>query len=80
MKVTLRLFGAFRNYGTGSELELDLAEGATISDLRLMLAREVGNVKLADDSAFAVNGAILQGSVKLSHGSIVAVLPPVCGG
>lgn len=84
MRIKVRLFGAFRglggNSGNGSELELELSHGARISDLRAALARVTGNEALVADSAFASEARVLQDSAELAPGTVVAVLPPVCGG
>ncbi|MBI3555572.1 MAG: MoaD/ThiS family protein [Deltaproteobacteria bacterium] len=80
MKIKVRLFGAFRNYGNGSLLEVELDPGATVAALREALRVHVKEPRLLSDSAFADETAVLIDAQVLRDGTTVAVLPPVCGG
>lgn len=87
MEVKVRLFGAFRKYGNGSELQLELSENSTVRDLRAALARKLTALDpgfrdqgLVEDSAFASEAEVLAETAALARGAVVAVLPPVCGG
>lgn len=87
MKVKVRLFGAFRKYGDGAELELELPQDATLTELRKAfndtlksIDPSFSNAALIEDSAFADETSVLTDSARLIEGGTLAVLPPVCGG
>ncbi|MDR1076013.1 MAG: MoaD/ThiS family protein [Xanthomonadaceae bacterium] len=86
MKVQLRLFGAFRAYDSAALVELDLADGARVNDLRAALAQhgqdrwQGFNPGLLRCSAFADEQSVLHDSDPLPADGRVAVLPPVSGG
>jgi molybdopterin synthase sulfur carrier subunit len=86
MKVTVRLFGAFRDYEPGAAVMLDMADGASVADLREALASygvthwpgfRPGLLRV---SAFASETTMLREHEKLPDDGRVVVLPPVSGG
>jgi molybdopterin converting factor small subunit len=86
MKVKVKLFGAFRQYAQ-DVVELDVAEGASLTQLRGALALRLGELSgnftdtgLLDESVFATDQHILGEATRLSAPTTLAVLPPVCGG
>lgn len=86
MKVEVKLFGAFRAHEAGDRVELELAPGATVADLRERLAAYAGAhwpafcPKLLQVSAFASDTAVLRDADPLPADGRLAVLPPVSGG
>ena len=81
MKITLRLFGSLREAMGESTIQVDLAEGARVVDLRLWLSERSSVVEeLGDRLAASVNFEIAHAQDVLSDGDEVAFLPPVAGG
>ncbi len=87
LEVKIRLFGAFRKYGNGSEIELKVPPLSPLSVVRnvlvahlLHLDPDFSDVDLVNDSAFALENEILQGESKIEQACSLAILPPVCGG
>lgn len=80
IKVTMRCFGAFRDYG--DRLEFALPPGSPVAAAKAAFARMlddrgrllVGDSVLADDRAVLPDDFVLEQDVHLS------ILPPVCGG
>lgn len=62
-------------------MEMELPEGATVSDLVAMLRSRGGAYgTLPADPAVAVNREYVPGDARLSSGDEVAFIPPVAGG
>ena len=79
--VHLKLFGSLREAMGASGLEVELAVGATVADLRSWLAQRSPLVeKLGDRLAASVNLEIAGADEVLEEGDEVAFLPPVAGG
>lgn len=82
MTIELLLFGAFRDWFGAPSLEIEIADGARIADLRRLLqaqwsAREAG---LLAASAFASETTVLRDADPLPADAPIALLPPVSGG
>ncbi len=81
MKITLKLFGSLREAIGESTIQVELAEGACVSDLRRWLAERNPLVeKLGDRLAASINLEIAESTAVLQEGDEVAFLPPVAGG
>ncbi|MBW2272725.1 MAG: molybdenum cofactor biosynthesis protein MoaE [Deltaproteobacteria bacterium] len=81
MMIRVRLFGSLREAAGASELPVELAEPARISELRAELARRFSLVeRLGDRLAVSVNLEVAADDALLSEGDEVAFLPPVAGG
>ncbi len=81
MKITLKLFGSLREAAGEAETEVELAQGARVSELRHWLSERNPLVeKLGDRLAASVNLEIADSDVVLHEGDEVAFLPPVAGG
>lgn len=86
MKVQLSLFGAFRELEPAARIELDVADGADIAQLRAALDRFARanwpgfRPGLLASSAFASDTAVLRDHDAVPDDGRVAVLPPVSGG
>ncbi|HVS16044.1 MAG TPA: molybdenum cofactor biosynthesis protein MoaE [Thermoanaerobaculia bacterium] len=81
MKIRLLAFASASDAVGGSELELELPEGATVGDLKERLERDHAALAgLWHRVAVAVDGELAQDSTALADGAEVALLPPVSGG
>ena len=81
MKITLKLFGSLREAMGESTIQVELEEGASVSELRSWLSGRNPLVeKLGDRLAASVNLEIAEAGVVLRDGDEVAFLPPVAGG
>lgn len=82
--VSIRLFGAFRQFGDDSTVAITIPHNARISDVREALkAHYAGNdnaVALLKASAFATDRSVLDDGDHLPEGESLSILPPVCGG
>ncbi len=81
MQVRVKLFGSVREAAGTKELSMELAEGATLADLRELLAgdHEIFE-RLGDRLAASVNFEVEPWARRLREGDEVAFLPPVAGG
>lgn len=75
MKVNVVLFGTMRKHASQDKFEMDLDEGATLSDLldRLKIEERIYIIVL-------VNGRRADETTPLSDGASVHILTPVGGG
>jgi molybdopterin converting factor small subunit len=81
MRVTVRLFARARDLAGSPVVELELAEPATVADLRRGLAAACPALTpLLGQSAVAVDDDFADGARPLFPSSEVALLPPVSGG
>lgn len=77
----MRLFGSIREAVGAGELEIALAEGACVADLRGQLEREHAAFgALGTRLRVAVNRELAPEACRLAEGDEVAFLPPVAGG
>lgn len=81
MIISIRLFARARDLAGSDVLNVELAEGATIAELRRRLAADYPALaSLLQRSALAVANDFADDSRILSANDEVAVLPPVSGG
>ena len=81
MRVRLLAFATAASEIGATEGEIDLAEGATVEDLRRqLLARHPGLGELWPRLAVAVDGELAAAETVFADGVEVALLPPVSGG
>jgi molybdopterin synthase catalytic subunit/molybdopterin converting factor small subunit len=81
MKIRLLAFASAGDALGATEMELELAEGSHVSDLRARLDRDHPKiVPLWPRLAVAVDGRIVSLEEPLREGAEVALLPPVSGG
>jgi sulfur carrier protein ThiS len=78
MRVSVRLNGPMANL-LGPRRELELADGAHVSDLLRTLA-ELAGVTGIPGLAVSIDGTIVDATRPLAEGDQVAVLAPVAGG
>ena len=80
MTVTVRLFASYAESLGKSEIELDLAEGATVSDVMHSISSFPGASRLPPSPLIAVNCTYAQLTTPVKSGDEVAIIPPVAGG
>ena len=82
MTVTVRLFAMLRERAGRNELDLELAEGATVADaMRALRGRDgLGDVLERMPVRAAVNREYVADETLLSSGDELALIPPVSGG
>lgn len=80
LAITVRFFGAFREYGRS--IDLSLPAGSTVCDVRQALgdALSLSDPALVYDSVFSDDQVILDDGAVLSDNALLSILPPVCGG
>ncbi len=81
MIIHLRLFARARDLAGIDAVDVDVADGCTVADLRRRLAIDYpALVPLLERSAFAVANEFAEEARKLLANDEVALLPPVSGG
>jgi molybdopterin synthase sulfur carrier subunit len=86
MKIQVGLFGAFREFEPAGRVELEIADGADIAQLRTAFAAFAREhwpgfrPGLLAGSAFASESEVLRDHEPVPADGRVAVLPPVSGG
>jgi molybdopterin converting factor subunit 1 len=81
MIVHVRLFARARDLAHTDIIHTELAEGATVADLRRRLAADYPALAgLLERSALAVEDEFAADSLALSANAEIALLPPVSGG
>lgn len=84
MKITIKLFGPFRDHFSAEKINIDVDDDTDLDGLKKSILAsyekedEESLRKLIEISAFADEKKILRGSDKIS--TSIALLPPVCGG
>ncbi|HUH16529.1 MAG TPA: molybdenum cofactor biosynthesis protein MoaE [Methylomirabilota bacterium] len=80
MRVTVRCFAQLRELAT-DRCELELADGATVDDAWIsLLDRYPGLAPHRPHVRAARNGVYAAWDIRLAHGDVIALLPPVSGG
>ena len=89
MKVKIELFGAARDFGDQSLLELDLGQKTTIKDIRNKIIQYVdqkfhGNenyIKIINSSVFcSEKNNIVSDNYKITNNEKIGIIPPIGGG
>lgn len=81
MLVRIRYFASLREAVGASEERLDLPDGATVAQARMLLAAQrPALAKLLPTCAAAVNRSYAQAETPLSEGAELAFIPPLGGG
>lgn len=81
MRVTVRLFAAYRERTGISQVELDLEEGATLQDAWRALVEQFPGLKAFHHRLVgSVNAEYVSLDTPLQEGDEVAFIPPVAGG
>lgn len=79
MKIHLRCFASVRELLGAAELELELAEGSTVRDLRATLTERAADLGRLPFTV-AVNRQYADDTRLLAEGDEVALIPPISGG
>jgi molybdopterin converting factor subunit 1 len=81
MTVRVKLFAVARQLAGSDELAIDLADGATIADVRRALAAAVPALgDVLPHAMLAVDAAYASETTVVDEQSEVALIPPVSGG
>jgi deoxyribonuclease IV len=80
MRVTVRLFGHYRDY-CGDGVELEMPAGATVTDVAVVLATKDARMQgVTSHCRAAVNEEYTTADTLLNEGDEVAFIPPMSGG
>jgi molybdopterin converting factor subunit 1 len=75
------LFARARALIGADRIEIEMAQPATVGDLRRRLVQQYPHLAgLLEKSAFAINDEFAEDAAKIPSGAEVALLPPVSGG
>jgi molybdopterin converting factor subunit 1 len=81
MRVTVKMFAAARDAVGASEVTIEVADDATVADLRHAMIAEYPQLStLVDRAMFAINANYASNEDLLPEGSEIACIPPVSGG
>ncbi|MEM9554119.1 MAG: molybdenum cofactor biosynthesis protein MoaE [Acidobacteriota bacterium] len=80
MKIQVLAFASVAELLGADQLDLELAPGSRLSDLRRLLADRAPQLSTRGELAWAVDGALVRDDPELADGVEVAILPPVSGG
>ncbi|HYY13443.1 MAG TPA: MoaD/ThiS family protein [Chthoniobacterales bacterium] len=81
MKVRVQLFSHLRNLAGASQLDVELAEGATVADLLTELYQRFPVLRAHDKAILTGAGMeFVDRAHKLHAAEEIAVMPPVQGG
>jgi len=81
MRVRLKVFAAAKEIVGEGHVELELAEGSCVADLKTALVRQVQELEaLVDRSAFAIDQQYASDDDSIPESCEVAMIPPVSGG
>ena len=81
MMLRVRMFARARDLAGTDLAEVEIADGATVGELRIALARRYPRLAgLLERSALAVNAEFAEAQQTLSASDEIALLPPVSGG
>ena len=80
MKLKLVAFGIARDILRGTELEIEIAEGSSVSDLKVSLVNSYPSFADLTSLRFAVEEEYKSDDYTLSDGDEVVIIPPVSGG
>ncbi len=80
MQVRVRFFAAFREFAGRDSLDIDLAPGSTVHDLRVRLRDQFPRLPQPERIVVAVNAEYANPDLPLADNDEVALIPPVSGG
>jgi molybdopterin converting factor subunit 1 len=80
IRVRVRLFASYAEAAGRDELELRLADGATVAECLAAVRAMPWAARLPPAPALAINQRYAKGDVALHEGDEVALIPPVAGG
>ena len=81
MKVRAQFYAQLRDLVGSSEMDVDLAEGATVGDLLDQIYAQQSKLRLHDKSILIGAGVeFVDRNYKLKPGDEISIMPPVQGG
>jgi molybdopterin converting factor subunit 1 len=81
LKILVKFFASHREYAGVSELEIEVPDQSTISELLDILFQRFPDLqKLKDETIVSQNKIFAEPENKLTAGDEVALFPPVSGG
>lgn len=80
MKCTVKTFGITREITGAREVELEVAEGATVREFKQALFKQYPRLSGLNSLFIAVNHAYADDDQALTAGDEIALIPPVAGG
>jgi molybdopterin synthase sulfur carrier subunit len=82
MTITVKFFATFRDLSGTGELEIQIAEAATVAELIEHVEQQYPQFekKLENLALVALNEKYTQRQQQLQHNDVVAFFPPVSGG
>ncbi len=87
LEISIRLFGAFRDFAQNPTVTFECAPGTSISELRQQMESRLENMRpgagaqgLLKQSVFADERQVLGEEFRLERSQELAIIPPVCGG
>jgi MoaD family protein len=81
MKLHVRLYSQLRDLAGRSEFDVDLAEGAVVSDLLEQIYLKAPALRTHDKSILVGAGVeFVDRNYKLKSGEEISIMPPVQGG
>jgi molybdopterin converting factor small subunit len=87
LEISIRLFGAFRDFAQNPLVMFECAPGTSIAELRLQMESRLENMRpgagvsgLLKQSVFADERQVLDEEFRLERSQELAIIPPVCGG
>jgi len=81
VKVNVKLFAAAKDLAGSDSIEIELAEGAAVADVRLAVeARFPSLSRILSHSLWAVDAEYAGQQTPINVSSEIAIIPPVSGG
>jgi len=81
MKVRVKLFAVARELAGRDELNVELADGATVADVRASVERQFPALgRVLPHALWAVDAEYAADDAQVTERSDVAIIPPVSGG
>lgn len=87
LEISIRLFGAFRDFAQNPIVTFECSPGTSIAELRQQMESRLENMRpgagapgLLKQSVFADERQVLGEEFRLERSQELAIIPPVCGG
>ena len=80
MRITVLAFGIVKDKFKGSAAEVDLSEGSTVNELKILLEEKCLLLKQLASYMIAINCEYASLTDSIHPGDEIAVIPPVSGG